>query len=150
EQEFVQIVNQGENLIRRSKSGKTYTEAEFDSMLPFFYLRQLITDGRFPKTVQGVEINPQMAQKNNFMYRYSPGEYYMNPIALYPLFDAMSGRVDLKMPKDFFRTNSSGIEFIEPAGNITDKAKSKIFTDKMITAGFSFPAKKVWGNPISA
>lgn len=147
EQEFVQIVNRGENLIRRSKSGKTYTEAEFDSMLPFFYLRQLITDGRFPKTVQGVEINPQMAQKNNFMYRYSPGEYYMNPIALYPLFDAMSGRVDLKMPKDFFRTNSSGIEFIEPAGNITDKAKSKLFTDKMITAGFSFPAKKVWGNP---
>lgn len=147
EQEFVQIVNQGENLIRRSKSGKTYTEAEFDSMLPFFYLRQLITDGRFPKTVQGVEINPQMAQKNNFMYRYSPGEYYMNPIALYPLFDAMSGRVDLKMPKDFFRTNSSGIEFIKPAGNITDKAKSKLFTDKMITAGFSFPAKKVWGNP---
>lgn len=147
EQEFVQIQNPDGNLVRCSKSGKVYTEAEFDSVLPFFYLRQLVTDGRFPKTVQGVEIHPQQAQKANFMYRYSPGEYYLNPINLYPLFDGMSGRVDLKMPKDFFRTSSSGIEFIEPAGNKTDKTKSKLFTDKMLTAGFVFPAKKVWGNP---
>lgn len=147
EQEFVQIQNPDGNLVRCSKSGKVYTEAEFDSVLPFFYLRQLVTDGRFPKTVQGVEIHPQQAQKANFMYRYSPGEYYLNPINLYPLFDGMSGRVDLKMPKDFFRTSSSGLEFIEPAGNKTDKTKSKLFTDKMLTAGFVFPAKKVWGNP---
>lgn len=147
EQEFVQILNPDGNLVRCSKSGKVYTEAEFDSVLPFFYLRQLVTDGRFPKMVQGVEVNPQQAQKANFMYRYSPGEYYLNPINLYPLFDGMSGRVDLKMPKDFFRTCPSGIEFIEPAGNKTDKTKSELFTEKMLTAGFAFPARKVWGNP---
>lgn len=147
DKEFVQIVQPDGEIQRRSVSGKLYTEAQFDSVLPFFYLRQLVTDGRFPKEIDGKAINPQMAQKANFMYRYSPGEYYMDPIQLYPLFDAMSGRVDLKMPKDFFRTSSRGIEFIEPEGNKKDDVKSKLFTDKMVHAGFVFPAQKIWGNP---
>lgn len=147
ENEFVGILHPDGNLVRQSRSGKIYTEAEFDSVLPFFYLRQLVTDGRFPKMIRGVEVNPQLAQKSNFMYRYSPGEYYMNPISLYPLFDGLSGRVDLKMPKDFFRTTASGMEFIEPDGNKIDRIKSELFTEKLLAQQFTFPAKKVWGNP---
>lgn len=42
--------NDGE-IVRHDASGKTYTDREFDSILPLFYYRQLLSDGRQPDTL---------------------------------------------------------------------------------------------------
>ena len=38
----------------------------FDSILPMFYFRQLMSDERFPDTIQGIAVTPKMVQTENF------------------------------------------------------------------------------------
>lgn len=131
----------------RDASGKLYADKEFDSILPMFYYRQLMADGRLPDSLCGVKITPQMIGMNNFIFRHSPSERNKVAPTLYPLLEAMSGRVDLKMPDDVFRLTADRIEFIDMATNAVDETKSESFTRTMKVKGFEFPARCVRGNP---
>ena len=42
---------EGKGTVRRDAAGNIYSEAAFDSILPMFYFRQLMSDERFPDTI---------------------------------------------------------------------------------------------------
>lgn len=146
--EFVHLKSTDNGIIRENVTGsRVYTESQFDSILPFFYLRQLVSEGRFPDSINGRPTPMKEAQRYNFMFRYTPSDYFKDRILLFPLFESMSGRVDLKMPDDFMRINNEGIQFIIAETNSIDSEKSELFTKTFINEGFTFPAKQIWGNP---
>ncbi|MGL4411071.1 MAG: DUF4857 domain-containing protein [Bacteroidales bacterium] len=146
-EEFAQIIHGEDGITRADRRGRVYTEAQFDSILPFLYLRQLVSEERFPDSIKGVPIDARSAQNYSFMLRVAPQHYLYQPMGLYPLFESNSKRVDLKMPSDYFRINGKEIEFIDVTTNSKDSEKSTLFTQALSSKGFKFPAKKVWGNP---
>lgn len=135
-----------EGILYKDLSGRVYTDKEFDSILPFFYYRQLLSDGRLPDTIGAAAVTPQQIGMQNFMLRHSPSDLNKKTAPLYPLLEAMSGRVELKMPPDVFRLNEC-IEFIDMETNRVDEAKSERFTRALSAKGFVFPARYVKGNP---
>jgi hypothetical protein len=145
--DFVTMGNEEKGFVRKDLAGNEYTQEEIDSLLPFFYVRQLMTDERFPDTINGVAISPKEVQITNFTFRSSPRDINVNPVGLYPLLESESGRVDLKMPDDVFRITDKGIEFVKMESNTVDKAKSDKFTNAMLKKGFVFPATVIAGNP---
>ena len=138
---------EGKGTVRRDLAGNIYSEAAFDSILPMFYFRQLMSDERFPDTIQGIAVTPKMVQTENFNFRSVPSDINAPSIGLYPLMESMSGRVDLKMPDDVFRITSKGIEFIDMATNSVKEDKSLQFTEAMTKKDFRFPATEIVGNP---
>lgn len=61
--DFAMMTPSGDKgMLRSDLSGRTYTQAQFDSILPMFYFRQLMSDERFPDTLNGVPVTPRMAQ----------------------------------------------------------------------------------------
>lgn len=129
------------------RAGNSYTRREFDSLLPLFYARQLVADGRFPDTLAGRAVSPREAQSAAFVFRSAPKEVNRPETGLGFLLESSSGRVALEMPSDAFRLTSSGIEFIDMASNRIDTAKSGRFTRTMLRKGFRFPATHFSGNP---
>lgn len=141
--DFARISTDEKNkLIYESVAGKRYTETEFDSILPFFYYRQLVADGRLPEGLTVKEIN-----RSNFVFRTSPAEINKPSVGLYQLLESKSGRVDLEMPSDVFRITGSGIEFIDMASNTINKGKSDAFTEVFRERGFAYPSHLVVGDP---
>lgn len=135
---------EGKTPLYKSRKGRVFTEDEFDSINPYFFYRQLATDNRLPEGITANQI-----RKSNFNIRVAPSDFNSPSIALYPLFESLSGRVDLKTPEDVFRINSKGIEFVQMRTNGVNKDKSKIFTDALKSVGFEFPANLIAGNPTS-
>lgn len=127
--------------------GRTYTKNEIDSMLPCFYYRQLLSDGRLPDSLHGRPMSPKDIQNGNLILRFSPRDLNRRPAGLYPLLESRSGRVDLEMPSDVFRITADGIQFVDMATNRIDAEKSRIFTQAMEKKGFVFPAVEIAGNP---
>lgn len=129
------------------EAGNVYTKEQTDSILPTFYFRQLMSDGRLPDSLNGKEMTPKAIQTSNFVFRSSPSQVNVRTPRLYPLLESMSGRVDLEMPGDVFRITDKGVEFVDMATNTTNEKKSAIFTRAMTEKGFRFPARAVAGNP---
>jgi hypothetical protein len=134
-------------LQRVGTDGRVYSEAEADSLLPCFFMRQLVADGRFPDSIQGVAVTPHGVQQTNLTIRLNPRDINGNLIELYPLMESMPKRVDLEMPDDVFRITSEGIEFIAVETNQIKEQKSRMFTEALQAKGFRFPALWVSGNP---
>ena len=128
-------------------AGRRFTDKQFDSILPFFYYRQLISDNRFPDSIRGVAVTPKLAQAGNFMFRSSPRQVNANVPGIYPLLESMSGRVDLEASDDVFRIDRNGITFIDCETNTVKADKSAAFTEMMRKKGFVFPARVIAGNP---
>ena len=64
--EFVSLDNSGEEGSRYyDYAGREYTESEFDSVLPSFYYRQLVMDGRLPDSIHGVAVSPSMLEEQS-------------------------------------------------------------------------------------
>lgn len=146
--EFVYATHsKGNELQRRDESGNIYGEKEFDRVLPQFYVRQLVADERFPDSIAGVFVTPREVQQQNFVFRNIPSSLNAPSIPLYFLLESMSGRVDLEMPKDVFRTTDTGIEFIWQNTNKINQEKSARFTQAMLDKGFVFPAELIVNNP---
>lgn len=134
-------------IVRKNiKTNREYTEAEFDSILPMFYYRQLLSDGRIPDSIHGVSIPVKQISKKRFFFHNKPTDKNKPHIPLYTLFESMSGRVKLEMPGDVFRLKNN-IEFIDPETNLVKKEKSELFMKEFTKKEFNFPAKLVAGNP---
>ena len=138
---------EGKGLVRTDLAGNSYTDKEFDEILPFFYVRQLLADQRFPAQVAGRAVSPREAQLNNFIFRSIPSEINKPDPGLYFLLESFSGRLELDMPTDVFRINEQGIEFIDMDSNRLDRAKSELFSTTMQKKGFVFPAQLIHSNP---
>lgn len=145
--DFASIDQQDGKKIHIDRAGNVYTDSQFDSILPFFYYRQLIADEKFPEEMHGVALTPRFVQTENFMFRSTPSAVNKNLVPLYPLLESMSGRVDLVMPDDVFRITSKRMEFVDMESNQVDEEKSVRFTEALSKKGFTFPATIVSGNP---
>lgn len=140
-------IDENNKLHRFGTDGREYTEAEADSLLPFFYMRQLVADGRFPDTIMGRAVTPHEVKAASMIERFNPRDVNSRPAALYPLLESMPKRVELEMPDDVFRITSSGLEFITMESNTLNTGKSERFTKALADKGFRFPALQVSGNP---
>ncbi len=127
-------------------TGKEYSRTEFDSILPLFYYRQLLSEDKMPKEIHGTPICPKSLSKKTFFFSYRPVYKNSPNIPLYTLFESASGRVRLQTPPDMFRINNS-IEFINSETNTVNKEKSKLFNNELEKQHFAFPPKIVAGNP---
>jgi len=145
--DFVQMgVEEGKEIVRWDLSGNVYTQEQVDSLLPFFYVRQLMADERFPDTIKGVPVTPRYVQMTNFTFRSSPKEINAPIVPLYPLLESKSKRLDLEMPDDVFRMTDSSIEFVRMASNTIDEEKSRCYTEALKKKGFVFPVYRIAGN----
>lgn len=144
---FCTLEYEKEEFIRKDAHGNTYTEEQWDSILPMFSFRQLATDGLLPDTLNGIELNVKDIRKTNYYFRYKPNELFSPSIPLYPLFESMSGRVDLEMPGDVFRVTKDGVAFINPKTNKINFTKSLRYSKPLLDKGFRGPAKWVAGSP---
>ena len=129
-----------------SGKGVQYSREEVDSLLPTFYYRQLLTDGRLPDTLYGEAMTPQLIQRSGVTFRSSPRTLSAPGVALYPLLESASRRVKLEMPTDLFRITEQAIEFVNMQSNQLDKTKSASYTKLFQEKGFAFPAQRVAGN----
>lgn len=146
--DFVTIeVNDKKEIYGTDTAGRMYSEEQVDSILPFFYTRQLVSDGRMPDTVAGVAVTPHEIQMTNITYRLTPRDVNRVEVKLYPVLESLSKRVDMLMPEDMMRITDNGVEFIDEESNTVDRAKSDMFTKAMTDKGFTFPAKTLGGNP---
>ena len=127
------------NVAGRDLQGNTYTQQQFDSILPTFYYRQLAAEGRFPSEIEGVAVESRDVERTNFMFRSRP--------TVYQLLESMPDRIDLEPATDVFRITGEGIEFVDMETNTIDQKKSAAFTKVLRDKGFSFPARVVSGNP---
>ena len=126
--------------------GNQYTTAQFDSLMPLLNYRQLMSDGRLPDSIGGVEITPPLLRAKSVVFKYAPKERLTPDKGLYILFESMPKRVGLEMPDDVFRLKN-GIEFIDAKTNTVNKEKSDLFAKAFEKAGFGFPAQWSIGNP---
>ena len=129
--DFAMIRRGGKELEYLDRRGNRYGQRQFDSLLPLFYARQLVADGRFPDSIAGRAVSPREAQAATFVFRSTPQDVNTPVSGIRFLLESMSGRVDLAMPDDAFRLTASGIEFIDMASNTVDTAKSALFTGTM-------------------
>ncbi|HPO48504.1 MAG TPA: DUF4857 domain-containing protein, partial [Paludibacteraceae bacterium] len=148
-EDFAMInVNQNEKDLRYTdRKGNFYTEMQFDSILPMFYYRQLVTDNRLPDTVQGVPITAPKIRRENFIFRSRPADINVHNPKLYPLLESRSKRVDLTMPDDVFRLTKNGIEFIDMESNRVNREKSALFQSVFQQKEVAFPIQTIAGNP---
>lgn len=143
--QFVIMDRSNGSVVYRGEDGSIYTEKQFDSILPTLYNRQLVSDGRFPSQINGVEIEPRTLQIEKFMFRHKPSDINVKKPGLYPLFEGMSGRVDLMMPGDVFRMNHR-MEFVDMEENQVNEERSQRFTQALLDKGFHFPAGIIAGD----
>ena len=129
-----------------SGRGGQYSREEVDSLLPTFYYRQLLTDGRLPDTLYGEAVTPQQIQRAGVTFRSSPRTLSAPAVALYPLLESASRRVKLDMPEDLFRITEQAIEFVDMKSNRLNEAKSTLYTKLFLEKDFAFPVQRVAGN----
>lgn len=140
-------VNDEGNIVYFDRKGNRYTDAQFDSILPMFYYRQLLSESRMPDTIMGVAITAENIQHHNFNMRLSPSDVNKTTPKLYMMLESMPKRVDLEEPTEAFRSTDNGLEFIDMETNTVNEARSREFTDVMKRKGFVFPIGKINGNP---
>ena len=129
------------------RRGNRYEQRQFDSLLPLFYARQLVADGRFPDSIGGRAVSPPEAPGATLVFPSTPPGVNTPTPGIRFLLESMSGRVDLEMPADAFRLTDDGIEFIDMAANRVEQQKSARFTEVMRRKGVRFPVTELSGNP---
>ena len=134
-------------VVYKDTRNNIYTRKETDSLAPTLYYRQLITENRFPDTLFGVAVTPQLIKRTNFFFRQSPRDINAAHIALYPLLESRPKRVDLSMPDDVCRFTDKEIQFIDMETNTVKKEKSARFQRVLDRKGVSLPVKTIAGNP---
>ena len=83
--QFCYFDQEDDNVRGRDMSGRTYTDAEFDRVLPMFYYRQLAMENALPDSIQGVPVDLHTIARNNFFFWYKPKDKNTPVIALYPI-----------------------------------------------------------------
>lgn len=144
---FIMYRREDNDLVFRDEEGNTYTRDEYEAKLPFFYYMQLISDGRMPESIHGIELDVNEIKKNRNMHRIRSYQLDIPQIPLYPLLESESGRVRLEFPDEYFRITDEGMEFVNSINREVDQDMSALFTQALKEKGFEFPAKKIFTNP---
>jgi hypothetical protein len=128
------------------RKGNRLPRKDFERLLPFLTYKQLLYKGTMPDTIQNILIDIHKIRENNFSIPLKPKEMASFKIPLAPLIESAPNRADLQLPEDMFRITDR-IEFINCETNTVTEDKSELFTKVLSEKDFSFPAKKIFGNP---
>lgn len=126
-------------------SGRRYSTAEFDTLMPLLNFRQLMKDGMLPDSICGVSAEPRNLMLNSVVFRYNPTQKLRPTAGLYGMLETMPTRVGLTQPTDMFRI-ADRIEFIDAQSNAVDQDKSARFQRELEKRGFEFPAQWAVGD----
>lgn len=126
--------------------GNQYTRDKYEQLLPMLFLKQLLSSGTMPDSVNGVALDIPTISREKSFFRLNPDEVDAPKPAVYPLFESQSERTLFTWPDDFFRITWR-IEFIEASANKIVEEKSQLFSAALYHFGFSFPAKLISGIP---
>lgn len=148
--DFIISREEGDTLENKSEmkyydsKGKELEEKEYMRLLPFNNTRRLKIMGEFPDSLNGVELTPEITKmvKRGMLLAESSFTLQLNP-----LFESEPGRRGVNLPEDVFRINSHGIEFLDCGSLRVNAEKSAIFNNALTEAGFSVPAKGIYGIP---
>lgn len=143
--EFCFKKSEGKEVVRYDTKGRHYTEAEYDSVLPMLYYRQLAVNGKMPDSINGVAVTAPEIRRRGFVFRYNKSEISRPHIGLYVLLESMSGRVNLQSPGDAFRFKDN-IEFIDIESNTVDYEKSEMYSKELARRGYTFPTQWAQGD----
>jgi len=144
--DFMILRSTDDGVVRSNTKGKIFTREEYETKLPFVYVRQLLMNQTLPDSLNGVEMDPHQISKYRSSFRLRPDDLYSPQPSLYPLFESQSGRVNLEMPEDYFRINWR-MEFIDAESNTINEEKSRMFSAVLYNRGFKFPATSISGIP---
>lgn len=141
------VVRSGKNGAEfKDSKGNKYTVSEYEENLPMMFFRQLMSDGRMPDSINGVEMDPAVLNKAKSYLNFTPRDFRSPQPVLYPLLESESGKVQLVMPDDYFRIDTR-MEFIDAATNKVNEEKSERFTKALVDKNFAFPATIIAGIP---
>ncbi|MBE9467965.1 MAG: DUF4857 domain-containing protein [Bacteroidetes bacterium] len=138
------IISQGPKTT--DNKGNKLTVQQKEQKLPLLNMRQLMLDGIFPDSINGVEMDPHVIGVHKSFFRSQPKDIVGPLPRIFPLFESESGRVKLELPNDFFRI-SWRMEFIDTETNSINEEKSRMFSAVLQKRGFAFPAKLIAGIP---
>lgn len=130
--------------VLQDTKGNRYTMKEYERMVPFSSMAQLMKRGEFPDTVDGVGINPQLVAENNYrhiVYLNDRDRYY----ATMPLTHGGTERAGFVYCNDMMRVNGQGIQFYNCETNRVDEEKSALFDAELRKLGYCPPAKRLYG-----
>jgi lipoprotein signal peptidase len=144
--DFMMVVREDGVSVRKDAKGNYYTRDEFEEKLPLLFFRQLLATGKMPDSLKGVEMNHHILAQNAGYFTIRPRDINAPRPVMWPMLESQSGRVNLELPKDYFRIKNK-LEFVVAETNQVDKEKSKLFNDALIAKGFAFPARFVAGLP---
>lgn len=128
--------------------GNVYDNSEYMAITPMSNYRQLMHENRYPDSIRGVHLTPEMMQRESkwpMWFGKSSGLQ-----GLKWMFESNTDKLKMDLPDDMFRMTESGIEFVNTNRNRilgVNYEKSKLFNDKMIECGVLFPIKRYYGNP---
>lgn len=138
---FAYIQSSKDNGVKRyDANGTEYTVAQFDSILPTFYYRQLFSKDRLPDTINGKEVTPKIIAHGNFTFKQSARDVNVTKPALNMIMESMPDRIDLENPIEAFRTTDR-ITFIDMRDNTVNEKKSALFDKVMKQKGLNFPCE---------
>ncbi len=144
--EFVFTEFKDGNLQRTDSKGNELSREEFERLTPFFNYKQLLYREEMPDTIQGIPIDLQELRLNGIYFSVRSSDIFSYKIPIAPLLESKPGRPDLSMPVEFIRI-ADELQFIDSESNSVLPELSKLFNDELISKGFHFPAKRMFGNP---
>ena len=128
--------------------GNYYDRVEFESHLPFIYVRNMDRRGLLPLNIDGRVLDRSLIDAHRQVLELSvrnlPG--HTPPQKFWPLLDANPAQAGLVFPDDRFRLTDSAMEFINADFNRVDENLTAIWTEALKEKGFQFPARLVAGN----
>jgi len=139
-EEFCYREVEGKKTTLRDATGRQYSAAEFDSILPMMYYRQLSSEGKMPDSIRGEEVTMPLIRQKSFTFRYNSNETSAPNLGLYVMYESLPKRLNLETPDDVFRMKEK-IEFIDVTTNKVNREKSDLFTRELEKKGYVFPAQ---------
>lgn len=126
--------------------GNSYSQIEFEKLLPFHYYLDLDKWNILPEKVQNIPIDISTIRKKSQHFFQRPVNLHDSSIQLFPLFGSELDFARIVLPDEVFRINDR-MEFIDVRKNIINEGRTSDFTAALKNAGFAFPAKIIAGNP---
>lgn len=143
-EDFVSLEDRsGKDFIFRDSQDREYG----DSVLPFFYYRVLSSRHNVPETINGKQYTGEEIESNNIFFSTSPKEVNIPEMNVHMMLESNPPRLELEDPEYAIVSRNDGVRIIEMSSNSSDVELEMAFNEALDSAGFSFPAVIMSGNP---
>lgn len=136
------------NVAYKDAQGRYYSRIEFESHLPFIYVRNMDRRGLLPMHIDGREFNRDIIEAHRQVLELSvrnlPG--HTPPQEFWPILNSNPDQAGLVFPDDRFRMTDKAMEFINADYNQVDEDLTRTWTEALTAEDFKFPARLVAGN----